>query len=286
MAKLAIKGHLTRGKEVIETLMMLGGRNLKKLEGTDHNYYYSIDNDGTILGLYNINNHVCYTLEKFLEKYPYKVGDKVKFSEHPNTYTISKIAWDKDLNKMVYQFAEMSGESWWYGELQSCNKEKTMKEKIQSYEVTEEICANEVAIEFNPSKFEMIEINGKYFVVKKQPKYPKTYEECEKILGFEDSIIEGCLGYEYKLLNTFQKLLMCRDAYWKIAGEQMGLGKPWKPNWKHGNDKFYCICTSEGEIVLGEWYIDNKILAFPTEEMRAAFYENFKELIEQCKELL
>ena len=26
--------------------------------------------------------------------------------------------------------------------------------------------------------------------------------------------------------------------------------------------------------------------AFPTEEMRDAFYENFKDLIEQCKELL
>jgi hypothetical protein len=29
-----------------------------------------------------------------------------------------------------------------------------------------------------------------------------------------------------------------------------------------------------------------KILAFPTEEMRDTFYENFKDLIEQCKELL
>ena len=30
----------------------------------------------------------------------------------------------------------------------------------------------------------------------------------------------------------------------------------------------------------------NAILTFPTEEMRNAFYENFKELIEICKELL
>ena len=70
--------------------------------------------------------------------------------------------------------------------------------------------------------------------------YPKTYEECEKILGLEDSIIEGCLGYEYKLLNAFQKLLMCRDAYWKIAGEEMGLGKPWEPDWSK-NEKKYTI---------------------------------------------
>jgi hypothetical protein len=31
---------------------------------------------------------------------------------------------------------------------------------------------------------------------------------------------------------------------------------------------------------------NNTILAFPTEEMRDEFYENFKYLIEQCKELL
>lgn len=64
----------------------------------------------------------------------------------------------------------------------------------------------------------------KIVLEKKKKEYPKTYEECEKILGLEYSIIAGCLGYEYKLLNAFQKLLMCRDAYWKIAGEEMGLG--------------------------------------------------------------
>jgi hypothetical protein len=30
----------------------------------------------------------------------------------------------------------------------------------------------------------------------------------------------------------------------------------------------------------------NHILVFPTAEMRDAFYENFKDLIESCKELL
>ena len=30
----------------------------------------------------------------------------------------------------------------------------------------------------------------------------------------------------------------------------------------------------------------NSILVFPTKEMRDAFYENFKDLIEECKELL
>ena len=115
--------------------------------------------------------------------------------------------------------------------------------------------------------------------------YPKTYEECEKILGLEDSIIEGCLGYEYKLLNAFQKLLMCRDAYWKIAGEEMGLGKPWEPDWSK-NEKKYTIEFKKNYIHCSMSWVDSCILVFPTPEMRDVFKENFKKEIEYCKELL
>lgn len=117
--------------------------------------------------------------------------------------------------------------------------------------------------------------------------YPKTYEECEKILELEDSIIEGCLGYEYKLLNAFQKLLMCRNAYWKIAGEEMGLWKPWEPDWDATKDNhFYTIHTFNGEIYCSGTAHRNAVLIFPTEEMRDAFKENFDPDIEFCKELL
>ena len=33
-------------------------------------------------------------------------------------------------------------------------------------------------------------------------------------------------GYKADLIIRFQELIIARDAYWKIAGEQMGLGKP------------------------------------------------------------
>lgn len=66
----------------------------------------------------------------------------------------------------------------------------------------------------------------------------------------------------------------------------MGLDKPWKPDWKHLNRKFYCIYNSKNNIVKNVTYGENKILAFPTEEMQDAFYENFQELINSCKELL
>ena len=88
------------------------------------------------------------------------------------------------------------------------------------------------------------------------------------------------------LLTSLQKLFICRDAYWKIAGEKMELGKPWEPDWTNLDQLKYCIWVDVGEFVTMTNVRGQHILAFPTEEMRDAFYENFKELINSCKELL
>ena len=128
---------------------------------------------------------------------------------------------------------------------------------------------------------------------------PKTYEECCEVLGckadhfFTDFSYKGCdveiSDYEDKiddLLQTFRKLRYCRDAYWKIAGEEMGLGKPWEPDWEDYEHKKFVLVVEGNTLIKKEYSIQSCVLAFPTEEMRDAFYENFKELIEQCKELL
>ena len=133
----------------------------------------------------------------------------------------------------------------------------------------------------------------KIVLEKKKKEYPKTYLECCDILEIQDIISQGVNGYLRDKLETLQKLLICRDAYWKIAGEEMGLGKPWEPDWENSEERRYSIVNIEGDINLPEktltkWIlkVTNKILVFPTEEMRDAFYENFKKEIEMCKELL
>jgi hypothetical protein len=127
---------------------------------------------------------------------------------------------------------------------------------------------------------------GEYYVVRRKQQYPKSYEDCCKILNTPiDNFISKGAGYKAELLSTFQKLLICRDAYWKIAGEQMGLGKPWEPKWEIDNVK-YSILVVENEIRIGDNEEIQRLLVFPTEEMRDAFLENFKELIDFCKELL
>ena len=126
--------------------------------------------------------------------------------------------------------------------------------------------------------------------VEKKPKYPKTYVECcEVIANSKPYAMNEHYTDVNKLLQTFQTLYICRNAYWKIAGEEMELGKPWKP--KFGKTILFDITfyLYQDNFVLhkGQYASsDNCILVFPTEEMRDAFYENFKDLIEDCKELL
>ena len=115
--------------------------------------------------------------------------------------------------------------------------------------------------------------------VKKQSQYPKTYEECCQHLGCDDKLNVG-------ELIPFQQLVNARNAYWKIAGKEMGLDRHWEPDWSNDDETKFCIYTTQNMISLDIFGVDNRILAFPTEEMRDAFYENFKDLIKNVKELL
>ena len=111
-----------------------------------------------------------------------------------------------------------------------------------------------------------------------KPEYPKNLLDCENVLN-------GVRNDRKKLLHKFNELLICRDAYWKIAGEEMGLGKPWEPNDADYITGRYCIFVHQGNIICSTPAEDCPF-TFPTEEMRDAFYEYFKELIESVKELL
>ena len=140
-------------------------------------------------------------------------------------------------------------------------------------------------------------INAQKIVLEKKKKeYPKTYEECCEIMNVimeteivADAYSERLDDYELNLdtkIENLRKLLICRDAYWKIAGEEMGLGlgKPWEPN---KDNIIFGVSRIGGLIESFDDVLGNShILEFPSAEMRDAFYENFKVEIEACKELL
>ena len=152
-----------------------------------------------------------------------------------------------------------------------------------------------------PNGYQFKDENGnvinatKIVLEKKKPKYPKTYEECLstlKIKGYDIvTYVPSWTEYEkalYQKVLKLQELIICRDAYWKIAGEEMGLGKSWEPDFINFEEDRYGLYTCANKIVLDSYGGGdvNVILTFPTEEMRDAFYEAFKKEIEECKELL
>ena len=367
MANLAIQGHATRGKEVIELLEMLDGNNIVyELDGSDTNAFYYIHHD------YIDADHKDmigeghpefkhYTLEEFLEKFPYKVGDKVqcnKATSCGSVYVIEQMKWED--NQVKYVICDL----YWKNckctviskDLQPYKEQEPMEDKgniSDGYHTFNELY--EYRLLYNASMFNELAKQGLYdvhksklhsdgtipfgdenwFIVQAElptgqisnhyemkdwdlfqvpvkekanlydghspqdvakrlrefltpkPQYPKTYEECCDIINnVAVHTIFNSNAYNPYLIYCFQKLLICRDAYWKIAGEQMGLGKPWETNWDNVYENHYTIVVYKHILKTSFNEYSNRILIFPTEEMRDAFYENFKDLIEQCKELL
>jgi hypothetical protein len=264
MAMLAIKGHATRGKEVIEILEMLGGKNITNYDGSNTKSFYFLNNiiicssygSGKLLGI------DCYTLEQFLEKFPYKVGDKVYYDN--KVCDVIEMLWNSNLNTISYGVYD--------GKIKSL----AIAEELKSYK---EETMEEIKIDIpNGYEFFGIDDDNKIVLTKQQPQYPKTYDECCELLKKTKSY-QSVSGYKTELLEDFQKLLICRDAYWKIAGVEMGLDKPWKP--KSTEMSHAIVCRDDGDFLLHRR--TRAILIFPSAEMRDMFYDNFKELIEQCK---
>ena len=180
------------------------------------------------------------------------------------------------------------GENLW-GKDQKLDKEMQEHQKlcdeIMAIQEIEPIEAEMEQIIHCPKGYIFKDENGnvinatKIVLEKKKPVYPKSYEECSKIVN--GCRCKGNAGWRSLLLTKLQELLVCRDAYWKLAGD-------WEPDWAMYSGPKHCIIYSDNQI---KWQCkafvtESKVLAFPTPEMRDAFYENFKELIEECKELL
>lgn len=297
---LAIKGHSTRGKEVIEILKMLGGENNEDYWGDNSNLVYYISHTNTIVCNWDYNG--C-TLEEFLKKYPYKVENKVQHkgaTSYGTVYVIEHMNWVND--HIEYEISPLfdynhTGLVTVLAEDLQPYGEETMEESVRT-DSNDTIDIKEFKIKLEiPDGYEFGCVDdNKVVLIPKQSKYPKTYEECCRIVNANPHIrliydLSSGQKYAYDVDNlqryeNIRKLIICRDAYWKLAGEEFGLGKPWKPDWYDCGSIKYIIGGYSGEIGYDQNRTTHKILAFPTKEMRDTFYVNFKELIEACKDFL
>lgn len=214
----------------------------------------------------------------------------VKCGDYTFTYPMTKLCCKTVTVRCVntkdcyYVISEDDGYNSWTEEMIEGLVEEESKPKYED-EVNGEYYSTPKYL-VRPSGYQFVDENGnvinatKIVLKKKKREFPKTYAEC--------SLINGCEGrISLKIIGEFTRLINARNAYWKIAGEEMGLEKSWEPDWCDYTTK-YCIIYSpqHGGICKRQYDGIKHLLAFPTAEMRDAFYENFKDLIERCKELL
>ena len=296
--KIAIQGDPAKGVSVIDALVALGGENEKDVIASTKHACYFIDHDGKIRSrlLDNIpEGFKLYTLDQW-EK---QIAGKIKVGDVFYSKYLKENVLVKGICNGGFYLVESNkdGRSW---KVDSDDlevvKDKPAVDAKEVQKVLEEINdmeKNELLLgvvktakgqELIPHKdYEIKQDDEKFYLVKKKKEYPKTYGGCCDTLyrnSRRDECYEACLqGHP---MQTFARLLICRDAYWKIAGEEMGLDKPWEPD---GNP-VYAITRNDGCIVEIETGGNDEVFEFPTAEMRDAFKENFDPDIEICKEFL
>lgn len=103
MARLAIQGHPTRNQEIIGIFEMLGAYNKFQFDAALSDFIYYI-NDNFIVESITIKKAVSFfTLEQFLQNFPFRIGDKVIPNSQPfATGTITGMDWYPSLNTVRY----------------------------------------------------------------------------------------------------------------------------------------------------------------------------------------
>ena len=171
-----------------------------------------------------------------------------------------------------YAIEEDNGVHYWNDEMFECGDESDMKE----FNIKDEIIV--------PDNYEVWDDQGnviktsKIIIREVKKIYPNTINDCYNLL--EDDELASPTS-----MRKFQELINARNAYWKIAGTEMDLGRSWEPNWT-SFEGYPAIYMYRYQITLSVARDEHHCLVFPTEEMRDMFYKNFKKDIEECKEFL
>lgn len=262
--KIAIQGHPFRGKEVIQILESLGGKNTDGLEGTYNTFYY-IDDENEIGDDHKKNfppTYKLYTLEEFEKEFPFKIGDKVKHIT--STCIIRKYCYIN--NKPVYEVESME-----FGIIATIPVEMLEPYKKMKEERNITLTLDK-AKEWYKRGGELKEIALQAFTEKELNPLPRSWEEYGMKYG------SCCFSTRYTNIplkyDALLKLEQLRDC-WRQG---------WKPEWK--NSVKYAIKWDTDNLTIYTAKIIHSFLVFPTKEMAEEFLECFRDLIEKAGDLI
>ena len=260
--KIAIKGHVSRGKEVIQLLESLGGINKWNHTGGCVNSAYYIDHCNSIYSFGISGYHgdrKIYTLEEFEKEFPFKVGDKVTDHEG-NVAIITGFAYIEE--KLGYSLQYENGRG-----TDTSGILKPYKEMKEKRNITLTL---DKAKEWYKKGGELKEIALQAFSEEELNPLPRSWEEFCK----QGNPVASCrynIPIKYEALFKLEQL---RNCWWN----------GWKPEWN--NCEKYVIKWDKDDLIVFTARNIRAFLVFPTREMAYEFLKCFRDLIEKAGDLI
>lgn len=292
--KIAIQGHLTRGKEVIQILESLGGINIKKYSGcysyNKNNIYYYIDNNNEINYDHKDNfplTYKLYTLEEFEEEFPFKVGDKVKHIS--SIGIIRKYCYIN--NKPCYEVESME-----LGIIATILVK--LLEPYKEMEIRDITLTLEKAKEWYKNGGELKEVALQAYSEEEltRVELPKTWEEfCDKFsikigecwIGALDNIYYATKTQKRRYKNWMPSKKSAEAHLALIQLEQLRdcYRQGDIPDFNNDNKK-YCIIKTKNDINIMISYNNSCFLSFTKKEIAEEFLTNFEPLIKIAEDYI
>lgn len=264
MYSIAIKGHPFRGKEVIQILESLGGKNTVPLKGTEDVYYYIKNCSNKTIHCHDHDyvNKCCkkYTLEEFETRFP------VFFKTDSALISPKKLKLYNEMKKERNITLTLEKAKDWY------NKGGELKEvALQAY-----------------SKEELT-----------KTKLPKTFEEfcdmypvkgTEAMIACDATIIdcsslEGKREYEFKDIMPSKKSAEAHLALMQLEQLRDCYRQGDIPDFNNPTNK-YCIIKLMNDIDITVTCYSNHFLSFTKKEVAEEFLINFKPLIKIAEDYI
>ena len=286
--KIAIQGHPTRGKEVIQILESLGGKNKWFHYGNNENCFYELHDDCILCATTQSEYFKYYTLEEFEKEFPFKVGDKVTFKDDNYPYTIKAFDIWSD-GDIICEFVEN-------GLHYSINKIKPYKEMKEERNIKLTL---DKAKEWYKKGGELKEIALQAFTENELNPLPRSWEEfCKnypKTVGeaFTDTLsIIFCCDENDTNRDPHKDKNYCpskKSAEAHLAMIQLEQLRncwwgDWKPEWN--NSEKFIIKWDEYNLTVLTARCIHAFLVFPTRKMAEGFLRCFIDLIEKAGDLI
>ena len=281
--KFAIKGHPTRGKEVIQILESLGGINDGLHEGNNTDCYYELH--GNFIWCVSTKgiNFKYYTLEEFEKKFPFKIGDRIISVKTNFIGTITNL---KE-NGCYYIQYDNGNIGCTFG--QNLKLYKEMKEERNITLTLDK------AQEWYKKGGELKEIALQAFTERELNPLPRSWKEFVKSTKFTfNGSLEfingfgqwnnGCLPN--KSIGESSEIWDKHVALFQLEQLRNCWRQSWEPNWNDAKQAKCYICYYQGKFKISTLYETRCFLSFPTYEMAKEFLECFRDLIEKAGDLI